>query len=55
MMHVLGALKQEPLFYTVPAGAMEAYRDSVEAEHARLAEVCFDAFPGCWGSLVEYL
>lgn len=44
MMHMLGALKQEPLFYTVPAGAMEAYRDSVEAEYARHAEVYFEAF-----------
>lgn len=44
MMHMFGVLKQEVLYYTVPAGAMEAYRVSVEMERSRAEVVYFEAF-----------
>jgi len=43
-MHMFRVFKQELLYYTVPAGAMEAYRVSVEMERARFEVVYFGAF-----------
>jgi len=43
-MHTFVVFPQELLYYTVPAGAMEAYRVSVEMERARVEVVHLESF-----------
>jgi len=44
LMHMFVVFKQELLYYTVPAGAMEVYRVSVEMERARAEVVHLESF-----------
>lgn len=54
MMHMFRVFEQEILYYTVPAGAMEAYRVSVEMERSRAEVVYFEAFSVLSVGLILY-